>query len=205
MYDYLIEPYIPASELHLFASPPGDAGTTLLFQFIDKHRESIAPFWYLGDASHDALFEQLDIEPWPIIQLKRDASSAEKWHAHFSWLDKKVRSAKVKPKVIICDGGLGWFPGISGSHGNRPRLLAAWADHHDITLILTCDTNKRRGGPAIYKIKGSSLLPLPFSSKAILTQPNGNWCLELVGQYFPDETFQLERQESGAFAQKRVA
>jgi len=85
----------------------------------------------------------------------------------------------------------------------RPRLLAAWADHHDITLILTCDTNKRRGDPAIYKIKGSSFLPLFFSSKAILTQPNGNWCLKLVGHHFPDETFHLERQESGAFTRLR--
>lgn len=200
MHDCLIEPYIPATELHLLASPPGDAGTTLLFQFIDQYRDSIAPFWYLGDASHDVLFEQLNIEPWPIVPMERDTSSA--WHAHFSWLDKKVRSAKVKPKVIICDGGLGWFPGISGSHGNRPRLLAAWADHHNITLILTCDTNKRRGAP-IEKIKGSSLLPLPFSSKAILTQPNGSWCLELVGQHFPDETFQLERRANGAFSRLR--
>ena len=199
MYDCLIDPYLPASELHLLASPPGDAGTTLLFQLIDQYREALAPFWYLSDENHDALFERLDIQPWPIIQLARDPSSAKKWHSYFSWLDKKVRSAKVKPRLIICDGGLSWFPGISGSHGNRPRLLAAWADFHDITLILTCDTNKRRGGPAIYKIKGAADLPRRFSTKAILTQPNGKWCLDLIGCHFRDEKLCLERHESGAF------
>ena len=112
---YIIDPYLPANEVHIIGGRSGAGKTHLLYQILDRFRDQLEPILYVaGDRSakhYKRLFTKLGIEPWQVVSLiDHDANKLEMYkilenvESHqrcFRWLDALIDPLETRKWISM--------------------------------------------------------------------------------------------------------
>jgi len=223
---YIIDPHLPANEVHIIGGRSGAGKTHLLYQILDRFRDQLEPILYVaGDRSakhYKRLFKKLGIEPWPVVslidhdanQLKMDTilENVESHQRCFRWLDSLIDGMKTKPKVVVLDPAQRFIPcknlNYQTSAANGFAALMSWAVKNKITVILVWHVSKTKTwdlNDVFDRLTGSHGVQGHTSTKAFLDVPGSYGkqgkpiYLYLRGQHFGDLKVRLLRDDKGAF------
>ena len=224
--DYIIDPYLPANEVHIIGGRSGAGKTHLGYQILERFRDQLEPILYVaGDrpAKHyKKLFKKLGIEPWQVVSLiDHDANqlemgnileNVENHQRCFRWLDALIGGMKTKPKVVVLDPAQRFIPcknlNYQTSAANGFAALMSWAVKNKITVILVWHVSKTKTwdlNDVFDRLTGSHGVQGHISTKAFLDVP-GSYGKEgkpiylyLRGQHFQDLKVSLLRDDKGAF------
>lgn len=223
---YIIDPYLPANEVHIIGGRSGAGKTHLLYQILDRFRGQLEPILYVaGDRSakhYKRLFTKLGIEPWPVVslidhdanQLEMDTivKNVEDHQRCFLWLDALINRINPKPKVVVLDPAQRFIPcknlNYQTSAANGFAALMSWAVKNKITVILVWHVSKTKTwelNDVFDRLTGSHGVQGHTSTKAFLDVPGSYGkqgkpiYLYLRGQHFEDLKVILLRDDKGAF------
>jgi len=223
---YIVDPHLPANEVHIIGGRSGAGKTHLLYQILDRFRDQLEPILYVaGDRSakhYKRLFKKLGIGPWDVVSLiDYDANqldvgtiveNVEDHKRPFLWLNALIAGMKTKPKVVVLDPAQRFIPcknlNYQTSAANGFAALMSWAVKNRITVILVWHVSKTKTwdlNDVFDRLTGSHGVQGHTSTKAFLDVP-GSYTkkdkpifLCLRGQHFQDLTVRLLRDDKGAF------
>ena len=226
--EYIVETLLPAGEIHILAGASAAGKTTLLFQFIQAWRRGKpilgfksepAPICYIGGDrrgnAYERLEQRLGVDPIPfisVIDACRESEVCPK--IDLAWLSKMLTYFNPEPEVLFLDP-LDLFIGVTNFNDKHQVAtgmvrLAQWLGER--TAICMLHPAKVRENAQFLDIfdmiSGSHSLQAYCSTRAFLVRHDkhhdGQSCLYIRGQDFPEHQVALSIDENGAFAVQSI-